>query len=64
MHFVISQMDNIVWLLGQHKKVYSWKISWNVLLLLDAAAADVSSFIFLWHFEHCEKESKVLEGDG
>lgn len=49
---------------GAAQEVYSWKISWNVLLLLDAAAADVSSFIFLWHFEHCEKESKVLEGDG
>lgn len=46
MHFVIFQMDNKVGLQGQHKKVYSWKIPWNLLQLLDAAAADISFFIF------------------
>lgn len=33
------------------------------LLLLEAAAVDITSFIFFWHYEACEKKSKELEED-
>lgn len=45
-HCVICQTENTGWLQGQQKKAYPWKMSWNLFLLLDDAAADVCSFIF------------------
>lgn len=60
MHYVIFQIGNMGWPQGQQKQAYTWKISWTSFLLLDVATADVCSFIFVWHFEHHEKESKEL----
>lgn len=60
---MIFQMDCMVGLQQQHNKIYSWKIHWNVFLLLDAAAADMNPFIFFWHHEPSEKKSSELEKD-
>lgn len=60
MHYVIFQIGNTGWLQGQQKQACTWKVSWNLFLLLDFATAYVCSFIFIWHFEHYEKESKEL----